>query len=191
MYNATRLAAGVLFALALAGCATSQDSDVESTVAPGPEPSQESAAPLDVQRAAWEALNIVDYRIRYEIRNLNGMGGSPGDGTYDVTVRDGFVTDCTISEGFQSEDGTCDLAHFGAASTSELALPIDILFSRVKAFEVAQSLAGSDGTDAARFTVVQYDPTWHFPSTIAYDDPEFADEEYRITVQGFEVVSNP
>jgi len=193
MPNTTRLAVGVLFtlALALAGCDTSQDSSFESTGAPGAEPSQESAAPVDAQRTAWEALDIIDYRIRYEIRNLNGVGGSPGDGTFDVTVRDGFVTDCTISEGFQSEDGSCDLARFGAASLSELPLPIDTLFSRVKAFELARSSAGLDGTDAVTFTVVRYDPTWHFPSTIQYDDPEIADEEYRITVQRFEVASNP
>jgi len=38
------------------------------------------------------------------------------------------------------------------------------------------------------YTTVSYDPTHHFPASIDYDEPNVADEEYRIRVSDFEVL---
>ncbi len=50
------------------------------------------------QSTRWADLGIGDYRIVYEIRNLNGMGGGGRDGRFDVTVHDGKVAECTVED---------------------------------------------------------------------------------------------
>ena len=64
----------------------------------------------DEAAAAWEAWDELapeGYRIMYDVRNRNGMGGAPGDGEYDVTVRGGRVSDCTVSDAPRDEDSSC------------------------------------------------------------------------------------
>lgn len=40
----------------------------------------------------------------------------------------------------------------------------------------------------SEYTTVQYDPTFHFPASVDYDQPNTADEEYRIRVSDFAVL---
>lgn len=120
-------------------------------------------------QALWEQADISDYRIVYEIRNLNGMGGSPGDGRFEVTVREGRVTECRTEGPSDHSDGFCD---------GSVPDPIDLPFSRLADFD----------TD---HTAVQFNPDWHFPESIDYDAPNTADEEYRIRVHEFEVLRGP
>lgn len=39
------------------------------------------------------------------------------------------------------------------------------------------------------YTTVSYDPTYHFPTSVDYDEPDAVDEEYRIRVSDFEVLA--
>jgi len=120
-------------------------------------------------QALWEAAGISDYRIVYEIRNLNGMGGSPGDGRFEVLVREGRVTECRSEGPNDNSYGFCD----GAVPD-----PIDLLFSRLAVFDPDH-------------VVVQFNADWYFPESMDYDVPNSADEEYRIRVHEFEVLSGP
>lgn len=126
--------------------------------------------PLSVQEE-WDRLGITDYRIVYSIHNLNGMGGSPGDGLFSVVVQDGKVTECEYEPSPSSGSNGCSvLLQAGPSPT-----PVGILFARLASWEPA-------------FTIVEYDPELPLPVRIDYDEPGFADEEYKIRVIEFEVV---
>ncbi len=131
-----------------------------------------SADPLTV-REEWDRLGIVDYRLVYSIRNINGMGGSPGDGLYSFVVRDGDVTEC----GFESSqpsgyDACVALSQIGPGWS-----PIETLFARLVS------------SDPAFFTV-EYHATLPLPVRIDYDDPATADEEYEIRVIEFQTTND-
>ena len=95
--------------------------------------------------------------------NLNGMGGSPGDGTYTLTVVDGLIESCELEP---RADERQDCEDFVGS-------PDPTLFSWAKPFE-------------AEHTTIRFDPEWHQPSRISYDDPENIDEEYVVELIEFE-----
>lgn len=139
-------AALVLFLLALVGCSVQQ-------------------ALLTEARADWDDAGIDSYHIVYEVRNLNGMGGSPGDGRFDVTLVDGSVTECEVTGAPREEDGSC----IGRVSD-----PVWRLFNYAESFDGAH-------------TNLRLSEEWPIPVLIEYDEPDSADEEYRIKVHLFEV----
>jgi len=63
---------------------------------------------LSPEQAKWEALGIADYRMAYSVHNLNGMGGSPGDGDYEMTVAGGKVISCTVEHGYGGSTAGCN-----------------------------------------------------------------------------------
>ena len=114
-------------------------------------------------QAHWRSLGIDDYRIVFERRNLNGMGGSSGDGIVTATVAGGEMTECIEDE--------IALAGFGPCQFIE-STPVDKLFEWLNAFD-------------PEYTNVEYEPEFGFPVLITFDIPDAADEEYRITVRSF------
>lgn len=132
-------------------------------------------------------MRIWGYRIRYETRNHNGMGGGTGDGIYEWVVRNGVVAECTFSDAPRAGDGPCDTRGV-AGVVSELPLPVDLLFSRVNGFMARQTLYGDPGTDGVAWTSVRFDEAWNYPTFIHFDSPKSVDEEFTITVQLFEVL---
>lgn len=118
------------------------------------------------QQRRWADLAIDDYRVVYEIHNLNDMSGSGsgGDGLFDVTVHDGKVAECTIADVPLMASGPCLLP---------IPEPVDLLSAWLAVFDDP-------------FTVVRYHPEWHYPEAIDYDNPATSDEEYRIRVLEFE-----
>jgi len=141
---------------------------------PAPTPTgtiEDPAESLSMQEE-WDRLGITDYRIVYSINNLNGMGGSRGDGLYSVVVQDGKVTECEYEPSPSSGPNGCSvLLQAGPSPT-----PVGILFARLASWEPA-------------FTIVEYDPELPLPVRIDYDEPGFADEEYKIRVIEFEAAS--
>lgn len=121
------------------------------------------------QQSRWVDLAIDDYRIVYEIRNPNGMGGGDRDGRFDVTVHDGKVAECTVEDAPFRTSGPCHLP---------VPEPVDLLFAWLAVFD-------------DRFTVVRWHPEWLFPEAIEYDDPATVDEEYTIRVLEFEKLESP
>lgn len=117
---------------------------------------------VEQQQAAWEALAIDDYRMVYWVQNLNGMGGSDGDGTYTLTVVDDLIASCELEPNFEGDD--CD--HMVGFEDSAL-------FDWATRFDPTH-------------TVISYNPEWHLPSRISYDDPEWVDEEYVVELLEFE-----
>lgn len=116
------------------------------------------------EQSAWRQAGINSYRIQFSMRNLNGMGGSSGDGRFDVTVRDNRRTECTAEDTLDQSRGFCD---------SAIPDPVSFLFSRLAVFN-------------PDYTRVVFDSEWHFPELIEYDEPGSVDEEYRIRVHEFE-----
>jgi len=128
-------------------------------------PRQES----EIMRDEWNSLGITDYEIVYSIRNLNGMGGSPGDGVYSVVVHDGVAIECSVEEA--PLDGSGDCVFMLAAATPYPA-PVDMLFGRLASWDSA-------------FTTVRYNLE-SVPVYIYYDEPDLVDEEYAIRVIEFQ-----
>jgi hypothetical protein len=128
-------------------------------------PSPTTSIPTEVERhqAEWEALGIDGYRIEYSVANLNGMGGSADDGTYTLAVVDGLIESCELEP---RADGRQDCEDFVGS-------PDPTLFSWANRFDPAH-------------TIITFDPQWHLPSRISYDDPESIDEEYVVELIRFE-----
>jgi hypothetical protein len=119
--------------------------------------------------AFWKQNAPDNYEIVYSRANLNGMGGSSGDGIFEVTVRDGKVVECVAQMNRQPSSQTeCRPA---------VSDPISILFFW---------LAGL----SPDHTEVTYDPVWRFPTEAFYDDPNGVDEETLIRVHRFEVLED-
>ena len=115
----------------------------------------------------WRESGPASYDIVYSMQNLNGMGGGPGDGIFEVTVRDGKVVECVAK------------LNRAPASQTEcrpaVSDPIGVLFHRLAQFN-------------ADHTAVTYHPDWRFPTEIFYDDPNSIDEETLIRVHRFELL---
>ncbi len=117
----------------------------------------------------WRQNGPEDYRIVYSRANLNGMGGSPGDGVFEVVVRHGKVAECVAQMNRRPSSQTeCRPA---------VSDPISILFSWL-------------ATLNPNHTDVNYHPEWQFPTEAFYDDPNSVDEETRIRVHLFEVLED-
>jgi hypothetical protein len=119
-----------------------------------------------IELEAWERLGINSYRIVFSRSNLNGMGGSSGDGTYTVTVEEGQVTECHLDPALKGEE--CP-DRFGA--------PADWLFGWALAFDRAH-------------LEISFDPVWHLPRRMLFDIPGVADEEISIRVIYFTVLED-
>ena len=143
-----------------------------TTGSPGPEtvPTLTLAPrPSAALRERWEARGLDDYHLRYEARNLNGMGGSLDDGVYDAVVRDGTVVSCTITDSPGHDDGSSCV---GSGQGS-----VETLFGWLDRFP-------------PEFTTVELDPTWGFPRSISFDQPGYADEEFLVAVVEFEPLAS-
>jgi hypothetical protein len=136
-------------------------STTTSTTSPSPTTAIQTA--LERQQAEWEALGVDGYRIEYSVANLNGMGGSADDGTYTLAVVDGLIESCELEP---RADGRQDCEDF-------VGLPDPTLFSWANRFD-------------SEHTTIAFDPQWHLPSRISYDDPESIDEEYLVELIHFE-----
>ena len=144
-----------------------------TTSVPNPTVDQSTATTIprqesEIVRDEWNSLGITDYDIVYSIRNLNGMGGSPGDGVYSVVVRDGAVIECSVEEAPFGDSGDC-VDMFPAAAPYPT--PVDMLLGRLVSWQPA-------------FTTVRYNSE-SVPVYIYYDEPDMADEEYAIRVIKF------
>jgi hypothetical protein len=150
----------VVLAVFISAC-TAEPATTTSTTTPSPT----TSIPTEVERqqAEWEALGIDDYRIEYSVANLNGMGGSGDDGTYALTVVDGLIESCELEP---RADGRQDCEDF-------VGWPDPTLFSWANRFD-------------PEHTTIAFDPRWHLPSRISYDDPESIDEEYVVELIHFE-----
>ena len=119
--------------------------------------------------AFWKENAPENYEIVYSMENLNGMGGGPGDGVFEVAVRNGQVVECDAQMNWQpSSQVKCRPA---------VSDPIAILFFWLAQFN-------------DEHTQVTYDPEWQFPIEAFYDDPNSVDEETRIRVHRFEVIED-
>ncbi len=127
-----------------------------------------SLATLEEHRVLWDESGIGDYRVVFEVRNLNGMGGSPDDGVFDVTVRSGETISCEMTKGWNGAEGTCPAAWGPGGLT-----PVAALFSRILSWSSVDP----------SFVSVTYSSSFGFPWYIGYDDPGFVDEEYSIRVR--------
>ncbi len=153
--------------LALAACLPASEPVPSPATHPTVTIAPRHSAPL---RAAWTARGLGDYRLRYRVENLNGMGGGPKDGIYDATVHDGTVTECTITDSPVFDDGSSCL---GSGQGT-----VEALFRWVDLFD-------PDHTD------LRLDPEWGFPTFIHFDVPDLADEEMIIDVLDFQPLGDP
>lgn len=116
------------------------------------------------EQVQWHELGIEDYRIVFVVQNLNGMGGSPGDGVFDVTVEGGEVARCRVEPVSGGSEDDC---------APTMRDPVDKLFGFLDRHE-------------PEYTTVSYSSELHIPEQIEYDVPNIADEEYRLSVSEFE-----
>jgi hypothetical protein len=125
-------------------------------------------AEIDQAEQRWQDQGIDDYRL--EVLVVNSIWHAQ---THQLTVRDGLVVEQSafcIPAPFEA--GKCTVEPFDAA-----AYTIPGLFAQARA--KAQQ-------DQGQWTELVFDPTYSFPSRIAYDHPEILDEDNNWQVKAFE-----
>lgn len=125
---------------------------------------------IDQHEAAWDALEMVNYRIEMQVQSDSVLL------TVQLELTDNHVTVASAS---------CD--------SEECALPV--VYTRdyrmsgiadsglfVQARQAAEVYAGSE-------PAVEMHPDYHFPVVICWDDPAVDDDEWTITVTDFQPVT--
>lgn len=147
-------------AVVLSCCTTTGTHGASNTGPPAP---STTVGEVEAHRRAWEQLGIDHYRIVYTVANPNGMGGSDWDGTHDIVVEDAEIVECSLLDNpFDIED------------CSQVQVYPDT-FRWLNLFE-------------PEYTDVEYDATWHMPSTIFYDVPNSSVEEFEIRLISLEPI---
>ena len=127
----------------------------------------QTAPVVDQMERAWLAQAITDYRI--EVLVVNSIWHAQ---SHQITVRAGQMADAAAScIPAPFEGGQCRVEAFTAEDFT-----VAGLFRKVRSLST---------TPPAEIT---YDPAYHFPSQIAFDDPNLVDEDWMWRVTGFEVL---
>jgi hypothetical protein len=122
------------------------------------------------QAQAWQAMNLTDYRM--EVVSSSAWQGL----TYTITVRDNQVVDYSSECLFTLFEGeTCEIQQEDTADYTVSGL-----------FDAAQNLMQHHAVGTITIT---YDSTYHFPTTLVYNDREIMDEEFSWRVVSFEPLS--
>ncbi len=125
---------------------------------------------IDEAKEKWLDQGIESYRI--EVLVVISVWHAQ---SHAITVEDGKVVDQSAScIPAPTEFGECELRPFDSQDYT-----VAGLFSQAR--RVARS-------DSAEFAVIDFDPTYGFPSRIRFDHPEMIDEDWVWAVSSFEVV---
>ncbi|HEX3049428.1 MAG TPA: DUF6174 domain-containing protein [Aggregatilineaceae bacterium] len=124
---------------------------------------------LDEAETQWQAAGISSYTISVTDASFWSVQ------TNTITVEDGVIIDqsATCINSPMQQDGACQPKPFDPAAYTVSGL-----------FEHARSSAA---IDEGLYTTITFDPEFHFPSSIGFDNPEILDEQWIITVESFEV----
>jgi len=162
-----------LLLLALGACAAPPPSITPTPAPPTMTPVPPELAQLATQRARWQTLGITDYDI--VVRETHAFGI---DVRQTVTVRGGQV---------QKQETSCS----GPGGTGGSCYTLS-RYTVPDLFDLAEQFIRGQHSDQLRIrtpraadtngTTVQYDPTYAFPSTIAWNLPDVADEKVTIRV---------
>lgn len=152
----------------------------DDTTAPGGSPTIETIAGSErrLEQAIrqgehlWQERDIRSYRIQVATVSIWH------DQIHDITVQDGQVVTATARcEPAPTEMGKCKVQDFDPEEFTVPAL-----------FEQARALAEQDN---GRWSKLQINPTYGFPSMLSFDNPDIIDEEWGWGVRGFEVLEEP
>lgn len=133
-------------------------------------------AEVDRAEADWQALGITSYAI--SVQEISVWAYL----IHTVTVVEGAVTDYSINcvEGAALLPIlTCDSVIASANDASPYTIP--------GLLATARDLATRD----LAFTTIEFDPTYHFPTTLAFNDPNIYDEEFSQQVLDFTPYPDP
>ena len=130
-----------------------------------------SASPLENSERLWQNQNIQSYRI--EVLVVNSIWHAQ---THTITVQHDEVMEADaacIPAPF--ENGVCQANPFVAEDFT-----VPGLFAKARAV--------SEELDPSHITI-EFDPTYHFPASISFDDPDIIDEDWSWRVTSFEVLA--
>ncbi len=128
---------------------------------------------IDEAEEKWLDQGMESYRI--EVLVASSVSHAQA---HNISVEDGQVVDQSAScIPAPTEFGECEVRPFDSQDYTVAGL-----------FSQARRAAGSD---SAEFVVIDFDPTYGFPSRIRFDHPEIIDEDWVWTVRSFEVVASP
>ncbi|UCC87725.1 MAG: hypothetical protein JSV81_00040 [Anaerolineales bacterium] len=129
------------------------------------------ATQVEQMERAWLDQKITSYRI--EVLVIRSIWHAQ---SHQVTVRDNQIESATAScIPAPIEAGKCKVETFNAEDYTVAGL-----------FRKAHSEAESQEATPTKIT---YDPTYHFPQQMSYDDPNMVDEDWSWQVTAFEVLS--
>ncbi len=150
----------VLAAGLLAACYTRAPVETVAARTPRPDPHEQT----------WSAQGIDSYAI--EVLVVNSIWHAQ---SHQITVRDGKV---------ESSEATCFPAPYEAGQCQVKDFDPET-YTVAGLFAKAQSQAQSEW---GQWTTVTYDPTYGYPSQIAYNHPDMHDEDWSWRVEAFEVL---
>lgn len=129
-----------------------------------------SGSDLDNAERQWQRQGVASYRI--EVLVVNSIWHAQ---THTITVQNDEVVEADAScIPAPFENGSCQANPFVAEDYTVPGL-----------FAKARAVSEDANPD---YLTLRFDPTYHFPSNISFDDPEILDEDWNWTVTSFEVL---
>jgi hypothetical protein len=124
-----------------------------------------AAQDIPAEQAAWEKLGIESYHIVIQ-----------DAGVWSIMNVELWVVDGRV----QRLQADCQPGLVG--------MPCQLFPIEPHLFEIGE-LFNRVRSSGARLANVEYDPTYHFPTLIAENDPQIYDDEHTLRVTTFEVLS--